>query len=405
MRDRIGRRELLAGAAIAGLGVGAFALDAPRRPRPPQPGPPRGPDPVPMTWQRSLQSYRYGVALAGLEFGENVFPGRLDAEILPPPADRYPYYASKGLRSIRLPYLWERFQPDLFGEIDGKVDLLAKDSGRGDVRFKDLVRQQLDLAQQHGMKVLLDPHNYGARALRRDGQWILTGGTGRSGRFAIGSPEVPVAAFADFVARLAREFGDHPALMGLDIMNEPVMMPGDGDGWLRAAQAAVLAVRRAGSNVLLFIEGYRYANPFTWTRNNPNLHLLKDPANRLVFSAHLYFDQDHSGRYTADETARPRSASTVGRAQQDISPFFDWLDAHGFNGHIGEFGAPDTPEWRPIIQAFVDDCSSRGVLMHAWADWPKPSRYPLQLNPQGGPDKQIVTILAQAARRDRQANR
>jgi endoglucanase len=400
MGKPFGRRELLAGAILAGAGVGAVAFDLPgiaagRDRRRPARG---GADPLPLDWDGAVHSYRYGVALAGLEFGENVFPGRLNAEIQAPPADRYAYYASKGLRSIRLPYLWERFQPDLFGDIDGKVDLLSADSRLGDLRYKDLVRRQLDLAHQHGMKVLLDPHNYGARAIRRDGQWLLTGGTGRSGRFAIGSNEVPVAAFADFVVKLAREYGGHPALMGLDIMNEPVKMPGEGNGWLAAAQAAVTATRHAGSNVLIFVEGYRYANPFTWRTNNPRLHELKDPANRIVFSAHLYFDADHSGRYLADEGIKPRAVSTPARAQQDIGEFFDWLEEHGFNGHVGEFGAPDLPEWRPIVQGFVDQCASRGVLMHAWADWPKPSKYPLQLNPQGGPDKQLVTILARAQR-------
>lgn len=399
MRKLIGRRDLLTGAALIGVGAGALALTgAGRNDRRPRPNGRQGGRSV-LTWDRLLKNHRYGVALAGLEFGENVFPGRFDAEILPPPAGRYPYYASIGIRSVRLPYLWERFQPDLFGDIDGKVDLLSKDRGLGHVRFKDLVRQQLDLAQRHGIKVLLDPHNYGARAIRRNGAWVLTGGTGRNGRFAIGSKEVPVAAFADFVAKLAREFGDHPALMGFDIMNEPVKMPGEGDGWFRAAQAAVTAIRQTGSRNLIFIEGYRYANPFSWRANNPRLHELKDPADRTVFSAHLYFDSDHSGRYAADEGAKPRPVSSSKRATGDIRPFFDWLDEHGFRGHIGEFGAPDTPEWAPIVRSFIDECGRRDIPVHAWADWPRPSKYPLQLNPQGGPDKRIVTMMAQAAKR------
>jgi endoglucanase len=383
-----GLAALTAGLKAAGQEVSADCRPAPAA---------EGPDPVPMTWQRALERYRYGVALAGLEFGDSVFPGRHRAEVQEPPEDRYPYYASRGLRSVRLPYLWERLQPDLYGELDGALDLLSVHRANGPVLFRDVVRRHLDLAHQHGMKVLLDPHNYGARALRRDGAWVTTGGTGRMGRFAIGSPEVPVAAFADFCARLAAEYGDHPALLALDIMNEPVQMPGEGDGWFTAAQAAVLAVRRVRPDILLFIEGYRYANPFRWPQLNPRLHELEDPSDKLVFSAHLYFDDDHSGRYRGEEALRPGPRSTPARVLRDIQPFFDWLDAHGLRGHIGEFGAPDRPEWKPLPAALIDACAGRDLLMHAWADWPNNKGYVLQLNSDKGPDRAIVSLLSAAA--------
>lgn len=348
-------------------------------------------------WQETLRNYRYGVALAGLEFGENVLPGRFRAEIQAPPADRYPHYAELGIRSVRLPMLWERFQPELFGPIDGAVDLLSTDRQMGVVLFRDMVLQQLDLAHRHGIKVLIDPHNYGARAIRQGDRWIFKGGTGRLGRFAIGSPEVPTAAFADFCARLARAFGDHPALLGFDLMNEPVAMPGAGRGWSAAAQLAITAVRKTGCTAWLFVEGYHYANPFAWRERNPDLHLLRDPMDRLVFSAHLYFDEDHSGRYLADEALGPRPVSTLERAVRDIEPFFAWLDQHGLRGHLGEFGVPNTRTWQPIVTGFIDACTRRDVMLHAWADWPSEGNYVLALNGRGAP-KPLVQYLSQRAR-------
>ncbi|MBB3997894.1 glycoside hydrolase family 5 protein [Aureimonas pseudogalii] len=387
------RREFVLGLLASTVAAGPLALTGPAFAQAPMATSGR-----PLTWDEALAGHRYGVALAGLEFGEKVFPGRLNAEIVPPQPDRYAYYASKGLKTIRLPYLWERFQPELFGDIDGRVDLLSTDRHRGVVLFKDLVREQLDLAEQHGIKVLLDPHNYGARALRRDGRWLVTGGTGRGGRFAIGSPDVPVEAFADFVGKLAAEFADHPALMGFDIMNEPTAMPEGPDSWFAAAQAAIDSIRDVSPDVLIFVEGYHYANPFNWQKLNPRLHELKDPSDKLVFSAHLYFDGDHSGRYQQAEARAPLAAGTGRRAVDDIEPFFRWLDEHGLRGHIGEFGTPDTPEWADAVENFVDACRQREIVVHAWADWPGVSNYVLQLNPQGGPDKRIVTLLSEAAR-------
>ena len=400
MTGPIARRGFLGLGALAGLGAVGFALDeGGSHASAPAACNPKGPDPRPLSWERSLERYRYGVSLAGLEFGEDSFPGQYNAEVQQPPEDRYPYYAGKGLRSIRLPYLWERFQPELFGDLDGELNLLSIDRHRGRVLFKDVVRHHLDLAHRHKMKVLLDPHNYGARALRRKDGWSLTGGKGRRGRFAIGSKEVPVAAFADFTAKLAVEFGDHPGLMGFDIMNEPVMMPDDGEGWAVAAQAAIDAVRRVNGKVLLFVEGYNYANPFGWESLNPTLHTLRDPSDRLVFSAHLYFDDNHSGRYLGSEAIRPGPRSTPKRAIDDIRPFFDWLDRHRLRGHIGEFGIPDAPAWKPVAIAFIDYCAQRDILLHAWADWPNDRGYVLQTNPVGRRDKTIVTLLSNEARR------
>lgn len=401
----VGRRDILqfsvAGAGLVALGgasalqLGLFGGESASA-TPPRPSQPPGPSPE---WTGLLAGHRFGVALAGLEFGEARFPGRLNSEILPPPADRYAYYSSLGIKSVRLPYLWERLQPELMGPLDGTVDLLSVDRARGRVTFAQLIHEQLDLASQHGIKVLLDPHNYGARALRgKLSQWQIAGGPGRFGRFAVGTPAVPTAAFADFVRRVAAEFGDHPALMGLDIMNEPVKMPGGPQAWQDAAQAAITAVRGVNKRVPLFIEGYNYANPFRWSELNPNLHELTDPSDNLVFSAHLYFDQDHSGRYLADEATAPRPISTPERALKDIAPFFDWLDRHGKRGHIGEFGAPDTDSWFAVVKPFMDACARRDILIHAWGDWPLPSTYVLNLNPQGGPDKRIVHYLSQLIR-------
>src|SRR5690349_22436644 len=87
-----------------------------------------------------------GVNLTGAEFGSNV-PGTFGTDYTYPTHAEIDYYASKGLSVIRLPFLWERLQHSEFGAFDATE--LA--------RLDDVV----NYATGKGLKVDIDPHNYG----------------------------------------------------------------------------------------------------------------------------------------------------------------------------------------------------------------------------------------------------
>ncbi|MEJ5169774.1 MAG: cellulase family glycosylhydrolase, partial [Fimbriimonadales bacterium] len=132
-----------------------------------------------------------GVNLAGAEFGE-VAPGRLGVfgrDYIYPTQDEVRYFVSRGMNLFRIPFRWERLQPKPNAEFDAAEA----------ARLRTIVRA----VTSAGAVAVLDPHNYGRYYGR-----------------TIGSPEVPLAAFADFWKRLAREFGkDQRVWFGL--MNEP----------------------------------------------------------------------------------------------------------------------------------------------------------------------------------------
>src|SRR3954451_25449965 len=127
--------------------------------------------------------------------------------------------------TIRLPFRWERIQPDPGGPLD------AAELGR-----LQAVVQRADSA---GLKVILDVHNFGAYMLSDGDQGV---------RRAIGSAELPSAQFADLWRRLSEAFDGVPGVLGYDLMTEPVYLAGDDDPagariWESASQEAVDAIR------------------------------------------------------------------------------------------------------------------------------------------------------------------
>lgn len=114
----------------------------------------------------------------------------------------FSFLARRGVEFVRIPFRWERLQPELGRALAGdELDRLLGVVGR---------------AGAAGLKVVLDMHNYGA--------YYLADGT--SGvRRPIGSPELPVWRFAEIWGRIASNFKDEPAVVGYGLMNEPVGLP------------------------------------------------------------------------------------------------------------------------------------------------------------------------------------
>src|SRR5690606_18099224 len=145
-----------------------------------------------------------GVNLSGAGFGSSVLPGKHGTNYIYPAESYYQKYAGQGLNLVRLPFLWERIQPALDSELNAAE--LAR------------LVQSLDFAHKYGVKVILDLHNY----YRYYGKLI-------------GSPEVPITSFADVWRRIAQQVGEHPAVSGYGLMNEPY---GTNGLWPEAALAA-----------------------------------------------------------------------------------------------------------------------------------------------------------------------
>src|SRR6202000_2054964 len=112
----------------------------------------------------------------------------------------------------------------------------------------------------------------------------------------IGTAAVPISSFASFWSQLATQLSGHAGLAGYDIMNEPNSMP-NATVWPQAAQAAVNAIRAVDMNTPIYVEGDDFASAAYWLQNNASLHIT-DPANKIIYEAHVYFDTYGSGTYT-----------------------------------------------------------------------------------------------------------
>lgn len=324
------------------------------------PTPTTSPTATPIPAPISISGKLFGVNISGGEFGENSLPGTFNKDYTyPTDLTEYNYFSSHGLKMVRLPFRWERVQPTAMG------DLNSSDIGS--------IKVAANVAQEAGQQVILDMHNYG-----RYYNTPLT--------------KSDTAKFADAWRRLAVEFKDNTAIYGYELMNEPHDMPDGSDGWNTLAQAAVDAIRQVDTTHTILVPGYDWQSAYRWPQSNSNLN-ISDPAGKLVYSAHLYFDHDQSGTYTQSydgEGAYPNVG--VDRLQ----PFLGWLRDKGKQGMITEYGVPNNdPRWLDVLDKFMATLQSDSHIIGGtyWSGGPWWGSYPLSVEYKDGHDQPQMSIL------------
>ncbi|HVU32944.1 MAG TPA: cellulase family glycosylhydrolase [Opitutaceae bacterium] len=305
-----------------------------------------------------------GCNLSGGEFG-SAMPGVLGTDYFYPAAKYYDWCKGQGLTLARVPFRWERIQyQDSSGSGTLNNFLNAPDISAIDA--------SLNLAESRGVRCILDMHNYAARQLTINGT---------SASYKIGTPQLPVATYANTWYLLAQHFVNRTSLWGYDIMNEPVGLTNGVNDWVTYAQAAVDAIRRADMVHPIIIEGYFYAQAQSWATNGAPLLGITDPANNLIYEAHCYFDDDSSGTWSHGGTVQKELVDTgkyssVSAADQvgidRSSPFVSWCVAHNVRGLIGEFGSPmatDTTNWNIILDNFLNYVKTSGNGLISTTQW------------------------------------
>lgn len=297
-----------------------------------------------------------GVNLSGAEFGDA--GNRYGYDYIYPSEKDLDFYQSRGIELIRLPFKWERMQTTLGGKLS------SAELGH--------MKTFLAEAEERGMNVILDLHNYG-----------------RFGNAVLGSDALSNDVFSDFWTKLATELKNQKSVIGYDLMNEPHDM-GGAHVWPAAAQAAVDAIRTVDMDTTIYVEGDAWAGASNWAKNNAYLR-INDPANNIVYEAHLYFDKDGSGFYKNSYDADGAYANIgVDRAQS----FLDWLDANDAKGFIGEFSVPeDDPRWLTVMDNFLDELDARGVDATYWGAGPWWGDYPMALVGKDGLANPQLSIL------------
>ena len=241
-----------------------------------------------------------GVTVNGGEFGSpidrrtarfsNESPGAYNTWYHYDRAGTFEFLADRGVGHVRIPFRWERLQPELGGPLD-----------RAEVgRLEDVVAR----AHRYGLPVVLDMHNYGAYYLFDGEQGV---------RRAIGSSHVSVGDFADVWRRISQEFDDNSGVVAYALMAEPFNMPSVGNRspaevWEQASQAAVTAIRNRGDDKLVSVSGYNWDAIQVFTKLHPEAW-IDDPDDNILYEVHHYWDGDHSGDYSrsySDEVGKAR---------------------------------------------------------------------------------------------------
>jgi Cellulase (glycosyl hydrolase family 5) len=238
---------------------------------------------------RATETVPRGVNVSGGEFKapsvepvsafSNADPGVYDRDYHYDSQATFDYLAGRGATLARIPFRWERVQPELGGPLDR--DELAR------------LRAVVGRAHRAGLQVVLDLHNFGAYYLF-DGQ--------RGVRQPLGSSQLPGDRLVDVWVRLSAAFRSHPGVLAYSIMNEPTGMPPGAGGlspaqaWERSSQAVVEALRRHGDEKTIAVPGYDWSGVRGWSDTHPR-GWIRDPGRNFVYEAHHYFDQHHSGEY------------------------------------------------------------------------------------------------------------
>lgn len=267
------------------------------------------------------------------------------------------YYKNVGMNAIRLPIEWERIQPKLFGDLNQ--------------RYLSHINEFLNDSKASNLKVVIDLHNYG----RYESQLV-------------GSKNVPAFAFEDLWYKLATEFKNNDAVLAYGLMNEPH----DTNGlWHKVAQFGVDGIRKADKKRVIYVAGDRWSNSMVWDQHNPKPFVTDIIGNNVVYEAHLYFDDDFSGRYKIPIS---KNLDLAQRTNERLLPFINWLKKYNQVGIIGEVGVPmDDDRWLIALDRFLnlskDNCL--GWFMWAGGNW-RPT-YELSLEPIDGKDRPQINMI------------
>lgn len=303
-----------------------------------------------------------GVNLAGGEFYDpvKVLEPVYGTNFVYPTREQFVYFASKGMNTFRLCFLWETLQPQ--AQQPFRPAEIA--------RLKAVAKTATD----SGPVVILDPHNY-ARYFGK----------------VIGGPEVGYGDFADFWGRLAKEFkSDQRVWFGL--MNEPRDMPTE--QWLNAANAAIAAIRKAPARNRILVPGNGYTGAHSWLSdwyggaNGTWMSKVQDPLNNYLFEVHQYMDSDSSG-----STPQVVSA-TIGIER--LRAFTQWCRQHKKRAFLGEFAVPATDIGQQVIGDMLSTMErDRDVWVGFtwWAAGGWWGDYMFTLEPKGGVDRVQMEYL------------
>lgn len=301
-----------------------------------------------------------GVNLAGGEFGSGKLPGTFNKHYVYPGRSYFDQAKALNMKAVRMPVRWERIQHNLYGSLD------RKEMWRIDQRVK--------WAEERGMLLILDLHNYG----KYHGTKVTD-----SSRVGYALPDV--------WRRIADRYDTRR--VAFNIMNEPYDM--HSKDWAKWAQRVVLAIRNTGAKNLILVPGSHWSGAHSWQSkrdgwsNGDAFRSFYDPGNNFAYDMHQYLDRNSSG--TSDYCVDSREA------KRRIKVATDWLRKYDERAFLGEFGAATSSRCLESMKALLDAVERAPDAWIGWTYWAggpwwgKDYRFRLDDNSGGG--KRRRTIL------------
>ena len=288
--------------------------------------------PIPKSTVQLVNNYK-GPNLSGAEF--NSGPNRtFNHDYTYPNTNEIDYYASKGFGIIRLPFDIARAYDHAYSPLN--------------TTQIQLMKPVVDYCLSKGMRVLLDPHNYG---------YIYDNRT-RAKR-EIGTDVEATNLFADFWGRMATVYKNYPNVI-FGLMNEPHKQ--NATEWYTGAVPAIKAIRDAGATQMIFIPGTFYTGAHAWISSGNAAAwtgFKGDPLNNFVFEMHQYLDSDSSG------THRPCKVN----ASHSLFGATEWLKNNTYKAFLGEFAWSTDASCDNESLAFMDYLSSNSDAWLGWTWW------------------------------------
>jgi endoglucanase len=300
-----------------------------------------------------------GVTICGAEFGENNLPGTLNADYIYPSDSEIHYFAGKGFSRIALPFKWERIQHTPGGELDS-------------TELRE-IRSFIRRCDSAKIKVTLVMQNFG-RYQSGNKELVL------------GTKKLTGVQLKDVWKKIADSLSGFTNIYGYDLMNEPHNLKNR--AWFQAVQMTINGIRETDTTVTIIVDGNNYSYSGEWKAANDKLKNLIDPFDKILYDAHCYFDENHSGTYSKKEKIDKNSGT------ERVIPFIKWLQKNKKKGIIGEFGVPATDKkWLAELDIFLQYLSSHQIPWNYWAAGQWWKDYPLSIEPIKGVDQPQLAVL------------
>jgi endoglucanase len=293
-----------------------------------------------------------GVNLSGAEFGMSQLPGTYNSAYTYPTNSEVDYYTAKGMNTFRMPFRWERLQQTPNATLD-TTELSHMDAF-------------VNYATGKGDYVLIDPHNferyYPLSSNFQQSSQGLIGGTvadtqssynSLNGTGSGANVVVTDSMFANFWGQIAAHYKNNDHVI-FDLMNEPANV--SASQVATTDNAAIAAIRNAGANQMILLEGSSFTGAWSWTNNNGTSGNnstafaptnIVDPANNWAIEMHQYMDSDGSGTHSTvggkinpNDAANDPNTAMIGADR--LAAATQWLQQNHVRGFLGEFAVDNS---------------------------------------------------------------